>query len=57
MEGSRKTAERGREKTPVQLDPVCLGMLHPPLRVVGISIGMERECQQNDSLANGKAPV
>ena len=25
-------------------------LLHPPLPLVGISIGMERGCQQNDSL-------
>ena len=25
----------------------------PPLHLVGVSIGMERGCQQNDSLANG----
>ena len=23
-------------------------LLHPPLPVAGVSIGMERECQQND---------
>ena len=28
-------------------------LLHPPLPVVGVSIGMERECQQIDSLADG----
>ena len=28
-------------------------LLHPPLPLVGVSIGMERRCQQNDSLADG----
>ena len=28
-------------------------LLHPPLVVVGVSIGMEREHQQNDSLTDG----
>ena len=29
-------------------------LLHPPLPLAGVSIGMERECQQNDrTLANG----
>ena len=28
-------------------------LLHPPLSVVGVSIAMERDRQQNDSLANG----
>ena len=32
-------------------------LLHPPLPLVGVSIGQERECQQNDSggLAAGAA--
>ena len=29
---------------------------HSPLPLVGVSIGMERERQQNDSLANGYGP-
>ena len=37
--------------------PVAVGetviLLHPPLPLVGVSIAMERERQQNDSLANG----
>ena len=28
-------------------------LLHPPLPLVGVSIAMERERQQNDSLVNG----
>ena len=28
-------------------------LLHPPLPLVGVSIWMQRECQQNDSFANG----
>ena len=28
-------------------------LLCPPLNLVGVSIGMERRCQQNDSLGNG----
>ena len=28
-------------------------LLHPPLPLVGVSIAMEREHQQNDSLVNG----
>ena len=28
-------------------------LLHPPLHFSGVSIRMERGCQQNDSLANG----
>ena len=28
-------------------------LLHPPLPVLGVSMGMERERLQNDSLANG----
>ena len=28
-------------------------LLHPPLHLVGVSIAMERERQQHDSLANG----
>ena len=28
-------------------------LLHPPLPLVGVSIGMERGCQQNDSLVRG----
>ena len=28
-------------------------LLHPPLPLVGVSIVMERECQQSDSLADG----
>ena len=28
-------------------------LLHPPLPLVVVSIGMERGCQQNDSLADG----
>ena len=28
-------------------------LLHPPLPFVGVSIVIEKECQQNDSLANG----
>ena len=27
-------------------------LLHPPLHLAGLSIGMGRECQQNDSLAS-----
>ena len=42
--------ERG-EKGIVVGETVIL--LHPPLPVAGVSIGMERECQQNDSIANG----
>ena len=28
-------------------------LLHPPLPLLGVSIGMERGCQQNDSIADG----
>ena len=28
-------------------------LLHPPLPLAGVSIRMERGCQQNDSLADG----
>ena len=28
-------------------------LLHPPLPLLGVSIGMERGCQQNDSVAGG----
>ena len=28
-------------------------LLHPPLILAGVSIGMEMGCQQNDSLADG----
>ena len=28
-------------------------LLHPPLPLVGVSIVMERRCQQNDSLVRG----
>ena len=28
-------------------------LLHPPLILSGVSIGMERGCQHNDSLADG----
>ena len=28
-------------------------LLHPPLPLVGVSIAMKRQRQQNDSLANG----
>ena len=28
-------------------------LLHPPLPLVGISTGINRGCQQNDSLADG----
>ena len=28
-------------------------LLHPPLPLVGVSMRMERGCQQNDSLADG----
>ena len=28
-------------------------LLHPPLPLVGVSIGMEGGCQQNGSLADG----
>ena len=28
-------------------------LLHPPAPLVGVSIGMERGCQYNDSLADG----
>ena len=28
-------------------------LLHPPLPLVGVSIGKNRGCQQNDSLADG----
>ena len=42
----------------VQQPPVAVGessviLLHPPLPLVGVSIEMERGCQQNDSLVNG----
>ena len=30
-----------------------VNLLHPPLPLVGVSIVMERERQQNDSLVNG----
>ena len=30
-----------------------VSLLHPPPPLVGLSIGMDRERQQNDSLANG----
>ena len=30
-------------------------LLHPPLPLVGVSIVVERGCQQNDSLADGQA--
>ena len=29
-------------------------LLHPPLRLAGVSTGMERGCQQNGSLADGQ---
>ena len=32
-------------------------LLHPPLPLVGVSIAMERERPQNDSLADGQAIV
>ena len=28
-------------------------LLHPSLPLAGVSLGLERECQQNDSLADG----
>ena len=28
-------------------------LLHPPFSLVGVSIRMERECQENDGLADG----
>ena len=28
-------------------------LLHPPLPLAGVSIGMDRRCQQNDSLVRG----
>ena len=41
--------------------PVAAGesaiLLHPPLPSAGVSIGMERGCQQNDSLAVGASPA
>ena len=32
-------------------------LLHPPLPFAGVSIGMERECRQSDSLADGYLQV
>ena len=32
-------------------------LLHPPLRLEGVSIERMRECQQNDSLADGYPPL
>ena len=44
-------AFRSEERTAVGETAVIL--MHPPLSVVGASIGIERGCQQNDSLADG----
>ena len=38
--------------TPVAVDETVIP-LHPPLPLVGVSIVMERGCQQNDSLVRG----
>ena len=35
------------------MDEGCWLLLHPPLPLVAVSIVMERERQQTDSLANG----
>ena len=50
------------DSAPVKLYPrACLAigetviLLTLPLHLVGVSIDMERECQQNDSLADGYA--
>ena len=37
----------------VAVDETSVILLHPPLPLVGVSIVMERERQQNDSLVNG----
>ena len=55
-----RTTEKGRAWWPecgVQLERATTGghvtLLHPPLPLVYVSIGMKKERQQNDSLANG----
>ena len=39
--------------TPFNIPRVTVILLPPPLPAAGVSIGMERECQLNDSLADG----
>ena len=45
------TSERPRDCRSAA--PSFVVLLHPPLGSAGVSIGMEREGKQNDSLANG----
>ena len=49
--GRRRGGLRGRGAALAVGETVILP--HPPRPLVGVSIGMERECQQNDSLADG----
>ena len=50
-----------RSRRPSSRQPVAIGetviLLQPPLPLVGVSMGMERWCQQNDSLAEGQQPA
>ena len=50
--GSRKTPPQPRSAPGLAIGETVI-LLHPPLPLVGVSIAMERERQQNDSLADG----
>ena len=48
----QRLRQQGRRVRRLAVDGTVI-LLHPPLPLVGVSIVMEREHQQNDSLANG----
>ena len=47
-----RRSRRGTWRTGLAVGETVI-LLHPPLPLVGVSIGVERGCQQNDSLADG----
>ena len=49
---ARQRLHVDRPREPLAISETVI-LLHPPLPIVGVSIGMERERQQNDSLVNG----
>ena len=52
-DGQRLVAEFNHDQTVGLAVGETVILLHPPLHLAGVSIVMERERQQNDSLVNG----
>ena len=57
VEKARSSVWAGARRQPRMPSTLAVGetviLLHAPLPLVGVSIGMKRGCHQNDSLADG----